>query len=107
MKYVNYATLPGIIIIVVIIVFPHYSWAKDFGSAFKAAQSAFPPYPIFGGIGGAWAAVPYPASDNPACAAMFLENKRKFCFYTNPNWIHFNNGPETRVLINFVATPLH
>ena len=89
-----------------IIAVPRLALTNDFGSAFKAAQSAFPPYPIFGGMGGAWVSVPYPASDNPACAAIFSENKNKFSFYTNPNWIHFNNGPETRVLINGLIFPL-
>jgi hypothetical protein len=85
---------------------PLLTWAADFGSAFKAAQSAFPAYPIFGGMGGAWVAIPYPASDNPACTAHFLDKERKFSFYTNPNWIHFNQGPETRVLINGLMFPL-
>ncbi|MBW2552504.1 MAG: hypothetical protein JRE20_00035 [Deltaproteobacteria bacterium] len=95
------------LIFVFIMAIPLFAWANDFGSAFKAAQSAFPPYPIFGGIGGAWVAVPYPASDNPACTAIFFENKKKFSFYTNPNWIHFNNGPETRVLISGLMFPLY
>ncbi len=85
---------------VLIIAVPYSAGAKDFGSAFKAAQSAFPPLPIFGGMGGVWVAVPYPASENPACAAFFVEKQKKFSFYSNPNWIHFNNGPETRVLVN-------
>ena len=92
-------------IIACLLAMPHLTWANDFGSAFKAAQSSFPPLPIFGGMGGVWVAVPYPASENPACAAFFLEKQKKFSFYTNPNWIHFNNGPETRVLINALMFP--
>lgn len=95
-----------IFIFVCVLVVPRIAWANDFGSAFKAAQTSFPPLPIFGGMGGVWVAVPYPASENPACAAFFVEKQRKFSFYTNPNWIHFNNGPETRVLINALMFPL-
>jgi len=102
----KFSKFPIVCIFVCMMAVPHFVWANDFGSAFKAAQSAFPPLPIFGGMGGVWVAVPYPASENPACAAFFLDKKKKFSFYTNPNWIHFNKGPETRVLINALMFPL-
>jgi len=98
-----FITLPYVLLIGL----PLLTWADDFGSAFKAAQSSFPAYPIFGGMGGAWVAIPYPASDNPASTANFLDKNNKFSFYTNPNWIHFNQGPETRVLINGLMFPLY
>ena len=80
-----------------IVTIAQVSWAKDFGSAFKAALGSFPPYPIFGGIGGAWVAVPYPASDNPACSPHFLDNKNNISFYDTESWINFKEGPDTKV----------
>lgn len=101
-KYIILALL----IIQLVLLMPRQGEADDFGSALKAAITAFPAYPDIAGIGGAWAAVPRLSSDNPASLSVFNEYELKFVFYVNPIQVRFNGSQVANVVNSGVLIPL-
>ena len=89
---VRYIIFILIILVHSLLRIPIKARAGDFGSAFKAAIASFPPSPSIAGMGGAWAAVPRTASDNPASISIFKKYKLKTILYADTSLIHFNQG---------------
>ncbi len=72
----------------------HETCASDFASALNASIKLYPPSVSLAGMGGIWAAIPTPASFNPAALTTVSRFDLSGSIYALYNSIDFKKGPD-------------
>ncbi len=70
------------------------AYSSDFASALNASIKLYPPSVSLAGMGGIWAAIPTPASFNPAALTTVSRFGLSGSIYTSYNSIDFKKGPD-------------